>query len=162
MSDISVGDARPEDFSAVDVLAVDVYVGDGFLPAAEADGLRGSATRVDAAQVLVARGMDGRIVGTVTLVIDDGPARRMSHAGEAEIRLLAVSRDVRGGGAGSTLVRECLSRARAAGRARCVLCTQVSMIAAHRIYERAGLVRDPSRDFVTDAGTPMLAYTIEL
>jgi ribosomal protein S18 acetylase RimI-like enzyme len=139
-----------------------VYVGGGYIATENADGVQGAAERARVAQLLVAVDESGGLLGTATLVLDGGPAVRMSQVGEAEIRLLAVSTRARGRGAGSTLVRECLSRARAAGRPRCVLSTQPAMVAAHRIYERQGFLRVPSRDFVTVAGDAQLVYAIEL
>jgi ribosomal protein S18 acetylase RimI-like enzyme len=159
---VSVREATATEFAAVDALARAVYVEEGYTAAEHVEVVLGAAERSRDARVLVACDESGTMLGTVTLVLDDGPARRMSFAGEAEIRLLAVSKDARGRGAGSELVRECLSRARARGRARCVLCTQPSMAAAHRIYERAGFMRDPSRDFTTPAGAEMLVYVIDL
>jgi ribosomal protein S18 acetylase RimI-like enzyme len=162
MGEIIVREARADEYVSVDELAVDVYVAEGYVPVESADGLRGAARRAEGAQVLVACDETGRLTGTVTLVLDGGPQVRMSQPGEAEIRLLAVSTEARGRGVGSKLVRECLARANAAGRARCVLCTQPSMAPAHRVYEREGFVREAARDFVTDAGVSMLVYGIEL
>jgi ribosomal protein S18 acetylase RimI-like enzyme len=62
--------------------------------------------------------------------------------------MLAVDRAARGRGAGESLVRACVDRARATpGCTAVVLSTQRTMHAAHRIYGRLGFVRAPERDW---------------
>jgi GNAT superfamily N-acetyltransferase len=76
--------------------------------------------------------MDGRSVGHVFLV------KHPSQPETARLRLLFVEPCARGMGLGDTLVKECLTFARTAGYRKVVLWTQSILIAAHRIYERAG------------------------
>jgi GNAT superfamily N-acetyltransferase len=69
-------------------------------------------------------------------------------------RLLAVTPDGRGLGAGRVLVEECIRRARAQGATALVLHTATFMTAAVRLYERLGFVRvsatgdDPNRQLL--------------
>ena len=69
---------------------------------------------------------------------------------------------VRGRGVGELLVRECLDRARAAGKRRMVLSTDPRMVAAHRLYERRGFTRLPERDWSPLPGVSLMAYAREL
>lgn len=161
MSSITVREAAPAEFAAIDALLLDVYVGEGYTPAGQANTLAGAAERAAAAQVLVACDASGGVLGSVTLAIG-GPIARISRDGEGEMRLLAVSKAARGRGVGEALASACVERAREAGCARVVLYTQPTMTAAHRIYERAGFVREAERDFTNNSGIEMRVYALEL
>jgi ribosomal protein S18 acetylase RimI-like enzyme len=63
---------------------------------------------------------------------------------------------------GELLVRECLDRARAAGKRRMVLSTDPRMAAAHRLYTRLGFTRLPERDWAPRPGIDLLVYALEL
>jgi DNA-binding MarR family transcriptional regulator/GNAT superfamily N-acetyltransferase len=74
--------------------------------------------------------LGGQSVGAVFLVhVDDELAR---------LRLLHVEASGRGRGVGKRLVAQCVSQARVCGYRRLVLWTNDILVAARRIYERAG------------------------
>jgi DNA-binding MarR family transcriptional regulator/predicted N-acetyltransferase YhbS len=77
--------------------------------------------------------LGGRRVGCIFLVAGAG--------GSARLRLLLVEPQARGLGLGGRLVGECVSFARAAGYERIMLWTQSMLVAARRLYQRAGFVR---------------------
>ena len=149
--DITIRRAAPGDYTPLGEITAGAYLDDGLLDFGESDSylgeLRNVAKRAAAAEVLVAA--EGtRLLGGVTFVPQGGPMADIARAGEAEIRMLAVTKDARGKGAGAALVRACLDRARTTpGCMRVVLSTQSSMHAAHRIYERLGFTRAPERDW---------------
>ncbi|WP_406487865.1 GNAT family N-acetyltransferase [Streptomyces phaeochromogenes] len=153
--DIVIRRARPEEYEAVGEITAQAYLGDGLLDFGESDEylgeLRDVAKRAAAADILVAvvgTGTGERVVGGVTFVPSGGPMADIAREGEAEIRMLAVAKEARGHGAGETLVRACVDRARATdGCVRVVLSTQRTMHSAHRIYGRLGFTRAPDRDW---------------
>jgi GNAT superfamily N-acetyltransferase len=76
--------------------------------------------------------IDGQHAGHIFLVTQSG------EPGTARLRLLYVEPSARGLGLGEALVTECIRFARTAGYQKVVLWTQSILIAAHRIYQRAG------------------------
>src|SRR5204863_54583 len=81
-----------------------------------------AATEAPSTVVLVAVDDGGRLLGGVTYVEDEGsPLHEIGGEGAASIRMLAVDSSLRRSGAGEALVRECIVRARGAGRRAIVL-----------------------------------------
>ncbi|MFC8799974.1 GNAT family N-acetyltransferase [Promicromonospora sp. NPDC057138] len=169
---IEVRDARPEEYEAVGRIVAEAFFADGQLDAPDsafyADVLRDVASRATAAEIIVA--LDGDlVVGGVTFVPRGGPMADIARDGEAEIRMLGVAPDAQGRGAGTALMRECLARAAgtrpagtAAGPRRVVLSTQTIAHGSHRLYERLGFVREPSRDWTPVPGVDLLCYVLDL
>lgn len=108
----------------------------------------------------------GRILGTIML-------QRGSEAGEvvpgedeaedeAAIRALAVSPEGQGKGIGSALLQAAIERAEQTGVRNLFLLTQTDMLAAQRLYRRAGFRRLPGRDWSPRPGVTLLAYGLQL
>ncbi|WP_250288715.1 GNAT family N-acetyltransferase [Streptomyces atroolivaceus] len=165
--DVSIRPARPAEFEELGELTAQAYLGDGLLDLGADDPyleqLRAVGRRAAEAEVLVALDADGRLLGGVTYVAPGSPWADIAGENEAEFRMLAVSPEARGRGAGEALVRACVDRARAAGGlSGLVLSTQRSMLGAHRLYRRLGFVRTPERDWCPLPDLPLLTFRLEL
>lgn len=160
---------RPEEHAAAGRVVVDAYRA---LPGSHLSGdyaelLADVARRSTEADVLVAVGAMGpekhAVVGCVTFVPDpSSPWSELLEAGEAGVRMLAVHPDIQRGGVGRMLLDACISRARSNGSAALMLHTTPWMTAAQHLYERAGFVRFPERDWTPVPDVPLLAYRLEL
>jgi ribosomal protein S18 acetylase RimI-like enzyme len=120
------------------------------------------ARRAAEAEVFVA--VDGPdLLGCVTFVPDaTNPWAEELQDGEASIRMLAVDPAVQGRGAGAALLESCIGRARTLGRIAVFLHSTPWMRAAHRLYEKAGFVRVPDRDWLPIPEVPLLAFRLDL
>jgi ribosomal protein S18 acetylase RimI-like enzyme len=93
--------------------------------------------------MLVARDDDGRIVGTLTLVL-----YRVSSGLKGRIEDVIVDESARGQGVGEALTREAMRRASEAGVLMLELTSMPYRQAANRLYKRLGFVRKPTNVFV--------------
>lgn len=119
------------------------------------------ATRDREAEVWVA--VDGAVVlGNVTVCPVGSPWREIATDDEGEFRMLAVSPAAQGRGVGNALAAMTVERFRADGARAVVLSSLVTMLGAHRIYERLGFRRLPSRDWSPHPGTDLVAYELAL
>lgn len=161
---ISVRPAQPADLEAVGAITVAAYVEDGHLPrdSPYAAVLADARTRAERAELWVAVGDGGTVLGSVTFAPPGSPLAEVSDGGEGEFRMLAVAHAARGRGVGEALVRRCVQRARELGLPGLVMSTQPSMGAAHRVYDRLGFVRTPERDWEPVPGITLLTYRLTL
>jgi ribosomal protein S18 acetylase RimI-like enzyme len=75
--------------------------------------------------------------------------------------MLAVDEAARGLGIANRLMAACETLARNEGLAAVILCTESGMLAAQRLYERRGYLREPARDWqIRDVR--LLAYRLTL
>lgn len=138
-----------------------VYVEGGFTRSEDASAaLAAEAVRARGRLFFVRR--ESCLAGMAILVEPSSPARRIAERDEAELQLMAVSASYRGSGVGAALLEAVMSAARVGGYRAMVLWTQPTMLAAHRLYERAGFLRARTRDFTRADGTPFWVYEAAL
>jgi hypothetical protein len=87
---------------------------------------------------------DGRVVGTVTLYLDDGSEQW--RPGDAMFRFLAVDPAARAGGSAGPCSRPAWPGPGPPARRRMALHTTEWMTTARAMYERAGFSREPEGD----------------
>ncbi|MEU2251678.1 GNAT family N-acetyltransferase [Nocardia xishanensis] len=155
--------ATPEEYAAIGELTVDVYVGEGYVPAGSpyAVELADTVRRAAAAQVLVAV-HDDRVIGSLTVARYGMPYAEIAGPGELEFRMLAVDKRARGLGAGTALVRTVIELAAAESCEAVALTTMPAMVDARRIYDRFGFVAVPERDWTTPAGELLTVLRLDL
>jgi ribosomal protein S18 acetylase RimI-like enzyme len=102
------------------------------------------------------------ILGTVTICPPGSPWREVAREGEGEFRMLAVAPTSRGAGIGAGLLDLVVEHFRREGATRVVMSTLPRMQAAHRIYERAGFLRMPERDWSPAEHIDLITYGLEL
>lgn len=156
-----IREARAAELAAVGQLRLEAYAAAGVLSAGYADELRALGSEGDGT-VLVAEDGDGRLAGSVMLVLWPCAGELIAGPEEAEVRALAVQPGTQGGGVGMALLRATMTLASAAGAGRMVLCTLPEMLAAHRLYQRAGFTRLPERDWSPRPEVRLLAYSADL
>ncbi|WP_460725516.1 GNAT family N-acetyltransferase [Nocardia heshunensis] len=153
---VEIRDAEVGDYSAVGDLTVEVYVGEGHVnPQSDyVAELADTATRAESAEILVAV-RDGVVLGSLTMARPGTPYADIARPGELEFRMLAVSKQARGLGVGTALLKQVIDTARAEGFEAVVLTTMPTMQDARRMYDRLGFAHVPERDWRTMAGTPL-------
>jgi ribosomal protein S18 acetylase RimI-like enzyme len=159
---VIIRDALPDELPGIGDLRVQAYQADGLLPATSpyTETLRRLGADGDG-EVLVA--VDGRLViGTVMIQLWSHGGELLRGPEEAEIRALAVAPVARGRGVGRALLSAVTSRAAERGVRQLVLLTLPTMAAAHHLYQKAGFVRLPERDWSPEPGTRLLAFGREI
>jgi len=156
--------ARPEDLEAVGEITVAAYA--DFTTGDDDDyinHLRNAPARYRNAELWLATSDDGAtILGSVTVCPEGSQWREIAQPGEGEFRMLSVAPAARGMGVGTALLDLVLARFREEGVDAVVLSSLAEMSAAHRVYERAGFVRLPERDWSPVDGVNLIAYRLEL
>ncbi len=110
-----------------------------------------------ATEVLVAE-VDGSAAGVVIYYPDGAAYGEGVPAEWSALRTLAVHPDFRRRGVGSDLMRECLSRAAAAGRTHVLLHTLPFMTGAIALHESMGFQRMAELDIAYTPEVTVMAY----
>jgi ribosomal protein S18 acetylase RimI-like enzyme len=159
---VEIRDARADELAEIGDIRVEAYRADSFLsPDSRYEPIL-RALGAEGGHVLAAVDADDGLVGTVMLQVWPLTEELAQSPDEAEIRALAVRPAARGAGVGQALVAAVIDRAVREDVRHLLLFTQTDMKTAHRLYENAGFVRLPERDWAPEPGVGLLAYGLAL
>lgn len=164
MSEFSIRQARAHELALIGELTVSAYRDGGLLGGVGeySRELADAERRWRQAELLVAEGADGQLLGSVTIARPGEPYAEIARDGELEFRMLATSPAARGRGVGEALTRAVLDRARELGLAKVVLCLKEGNAAAVRLYQRIGFERLPDRDWAPLPTINLIAYSLDI
>jgi ribosomal protein S18 acetylase RimI-like enzyme len=156
--------AHEDELDAVGALTLDAYAADGFLSSDTdyATVLLDARTRAREAELYVAVGEDGTLLGTVTYCPEGSEFREVARPGEGEFRMLAVAPHARGRGVAEAMVRLCMERSVELGYGAVTLCSMSAQEPAQRLYARLGFRRTPELDWKPVPSVELLAYRLDL
>ena len=166
---IAIRDARPSEIELIRNQRVDAY--SAYCSVLSSDhwealkrALSSDADLKEDVDVIVAV-KEGTVVGSVALL----PAHLDAYGGRTginsypEIRMLAVDPKSRGEGLATTLVNECIKRAKSRGFTSIGLHTGEFMSKAIQLYEKLGFQRFPEQDFQpANDGINVRAYVLKI
>jgi GNAT superfamily N-acetyltransferase len=171
-TDLTIRDARPDEFAALGSLLVEVYSRLSGFPTPAEQPLYyellaniGRFTEKPQARLLIAVSPQGGLVGGVVYFGDmahygsGGTATSLKNT--SGIRLLGVSPAHRHLGAGRALTKSCIELARKAGHVQVILHTTRAMQVAWRLYEQLDFVRSEDLDF-SQQGLPVYGFRLSL
>jgi ribosomal protein S18 acetylase RimI-like enzyme len=157
--------AHDGELAAIGALTLDAYAADGFLTAEDgyAEDLRDAAGRAREAELYVAVGEDGRLLGTVTYCPAGSDYQEVAAGPrEGEFRMLAVAPEARRQGVAEALVRLCVERSEELGYDAVVLSSMAGQVQAQRLYARLGFRRTPDLDWRPRPEIELLAFRLDL
>jgi ribosomal protein S18 acetylase RimI-like enzyme len=131
----------------VENLLAHVYVESGFTDPIIAEKIFAFPEVQKRGEILLARDLNRNLIGMIICALPTNPYRQVAESDEAEMHLLAVETEWRSHGLGKELCLAFENQAQQAGYHKVVLSTQVTMKAAHALYEKLGYQRSPSRDW---------------
>jgi ribosomal protein S18 acetylase RimI-like enzyme len=161
--DVQVRPVGPDEYELAGRIVVRAYesLPGNHMTGGYAEVLADVGRRAGETEVLVAVGPE--LLGCVTFVPDSSsPWAELLGPGEAGVRMLAVDPSAQGRGVGRALLSACIERARQLGRAALFLHSTPWMEVAHHLYESAGFVRLPERDWFPVPEVPLLAFRLAL
>lgn len=162
--DVVVREARESELAEIGALTAEIY--EDLVSPEYLEVVRDARARFESPATTLLVGYDDGTDGLLGAVVHAAPGSPWRNVAvnddETEIRMLCVRESARGRGVGETLVRACIARNRAAGLSRIVLCTEIEMKEAQRLYARLGFVRVPERDWSPTHGYGLLAYALEV
>jgi ribosomal protein S18 acetylase RimI-like enzyme len=160
---VQIRDAKQAELAEVGAIRVAAYRADGFLaPDSEYEPTLRNLGADGTGHVLVSTGDDGALTGTIMLQTWPNAGQLVTGPDEAEIRALAVLPAAREAGLGHALLAAIMDRAVRERVRHLLLFTEPQMKIAHRLYEEAGFVRLPERDWSPRPGHGLLAYGLIL
>lgn len=99
-------------------------------------------------EIYCAREIASNEIAAMVIRVEHASAAKLfAQPGEVEMHLLGVKPKFQKNGLGGDLIKYFLDSLKNKGYSKLLLCTQVNMYAAHKLYGSFGFVRNPSRDF---------------
>lgn len=161
---VDVGEARPEEYAALGEATLAGYL--SIVPEMRAEYLAEvtdvAARAATPGRLILAARLDGRPVGSTTVVFSGALYQERLPEDAALLRMFAVHPAAQGHGVGGALLDSAIGVARSRGRRRMLLFTQPVMRPAQRLYESRGFARVPDRDWALPDGTRLLGYELIL
>jgi len=154
--------ALPGELDAAGEVVRAAYAADGVGHESYHRVLADARDRSQDADLAVAVDPAGTVLGCVTFALPGSRWAELSGPDEAEFRMLGVAPAGRGRGIGTALVTWCIDRARADGAHRLVICSESSMLTAHRIYTRIGFTRRPDLDWSPVQDVRLIGFALDL
>jgi ribosomal protein S18 acetylase RimI-like enzyme len=153
--DFKIESTNGLDFSDAELSALltEVYVGEGYVDAVQAETLfEAAAIRARGRIITATNVMRQSLAGLVIIVPPTSTARKLAKEDEVEVHLLAVKKDYRNNNLGNQLVSELILQAQSEGYKKIILWTQETMITAQNLYSKLGFVHESNfeingRDF---------------
>jgi ribosomal protein S18 acetylase RimI-like enzyme len=153
--DFKIESTNGLDFSDAELSALltEVYVGEGYVDAVQAETLfEAAAIRARGRIITATNVMRQSLAGLVIMVPPTSTARKLAKEDEVEVHLLAVKKDYRNNDLGNQLVSELILQAQSEGYKKIILWTQEAMITAQNLYSKLGFVHESNfeingRDF---------------
>ncbi len=135
-----------------------VYVSEGHTSTERADGMFRRDVLDHEGTLFIAVDDAGAVIGATLFLNVGSSLQQVAVPGEREFRLLGVSAEARGSGAGAALVQACIDKAVEEDAIGLVLWTRPVMTAAQWLYERLLFERAPGRDEADPRGFQRLVY----
>jgi ribosomal protein S18 acetylase RimI-like enzyme len=164
MSEVTIRLARPDEYATVGRLTIEAYRASGYVEGAGPYALKlaDAEPRAREAELWVAVDEADTILGTVTMAPPTSSWAQVADEDQLEFRMLAVSKAARGRGVGEALTRAVLDRAANLGLHGVAMSSSSQMTTAHRIYERLGFYRTPTKDWSPSPNMVLRTYRLDL
>jgi len=171
-SEYTVRNARPEEFSTIGQLRVEVYSRlEGFPKRSEQPDYYemlaniGEITKKPHTELVVAVTPGGRIAGAVVYFSDmssyGSGVTATSEKNASGFRLLAVDPEARGRGVGKLLTEACINKARKDKNEQLIIHSTKFMQVAWKMYEKLGFKRSEDLDFM-QGELPVFGFRLQL
>ena len=105
--EIMIHNGTANEVTEIRALLFRVFVAEGFTAKSIAEGIFVPTELRQRGEIILARSIDGQLLGVIIFVRPTSPARQVAEVDEAEIHLLAVCPEARSQGIASSLILAC-------------------------------------------------------
>ncbi|MDH5718621.1 MAG: GNAT family N-acetyltransferase [Spirochaetia bacterium] len=126
----------------------EAYLDEGFIDKNRFKISFSSASIRNRGKIYCAREIDSNEIAGIVIAVDyKSAAKLFAKTNEIEMHLLGVKPKFRNKGLAKLLIEKLLESVNNTDYTKMLLCTQVKMYAAHKLYKAYGFIHNPSRDF---------------